>query len=141
MALTAVSPTQARVGETMEEIIVRFGQVHKDETSRIPGTDHYAYEKNGFKVEVIIAGGKSIFEVYHRNDKEITNEDIKELLKANEEGHSWGLDRRTQHWTRSDYKLTAFREPGHPDFFFIEDIAAVKQAGKGKGDGAKVDGL
>ena len=129
IALTAAS-AHARVGETLAEIALRYGAGTKDGVPRLPETERINYLKNGFAIEVMFAGGRSVMEVFHRKDKEITDDDIKELLKVNGEGHSWTLDSKQNLWMRKDRKIRALREPGHRDFFFIQDMVAVKNTGK-----------
>ncbi len=75
-------------------------------------------------------------EVYHRKDKKIMDDDIKGILKANGEGHSWSQDKKTGEWMRADHKMKAFRAPGHADFLFVQDVAVVKAIEKGNKSGA-----
>ena len=136
-ALTTVF-AQARVGETQDEITKRYGAGRKDGDTRLVGTERFWYLKDNFDVEVMISAGKSVMEVFHRKDKVITDDDIKGFLNVNADGHAWAIEKKTGHWRRSDNKLQAFREPGHADFFFIQDIAAVKDSeknGKAKPNG------
>jgi len=128
-ALTTVF-AQARIGETQDEITKRYGDGHKDGDTRLPGTERFTYTKDNFFVEVMFSAGKSVMEVFHRNDTTITDGDIKAFLSVNADGHAWSIDKKTGHWRRGDYKVQAFRAPGHDDWFFIQDIAAVKDSEK-----------
>ena len=137
LALIATS-AHARIGETREEITLRYGEGKKDDAPRIPGTERFNYSKNGFDIEVMFAAGKSVMEVFHRKDKEITDDDIKGLLKVTAASQSWTFNKKNNQWMRRDRKVRAFRQPGHSDYFFIQDTAAVKNtdtAGEGKFEG------
>ncbi len=120
----------ARVGETLDEINRRYGDGHKREpgASRFFETEQYDYEKNGFAIEVILAGQRSICEVFRRLENVVTDEDIKALLSVNKEGSSWYFMKKADQWMRNDHKLCAFRQPGHKEYFFIQDIAAIKKS-------------
>lgn len=125
--------SQARVGETTQEINTRFGPgtKSKDRLSA-PGVETFQYEKAGFTIEVVIFKGKSIWEIFQRKGQTISDDDIKELLKLYDTSStSWRFDRRDSRWERSGKpKLIASRWPGHEDFFFIKDIEACETAEK-----------
>ena len=120
----------ARIGETQDEISKRYGAGNKTGDTRLPGTERFTYTKDNFYVEVMFSAGKSVMEVFHRNDATITDDDIKGFLNVNADGHGWAIDKKTNHWRRGDYMLQAFREPGHDDFFFIQDVTAVRESEK-----------
>ena len=124
---------QARIGETAAEIATRYGEGKKSR-DRLAGAETFKYQKNGFTIEVIFSNGKSIWEIFHRDDKDISDDEIKEILKLNADNHGWREDKKAKRWIRGDKKLEGFREPGHSDYFFLRDIkavAAVEGARKG----------
>ena len=138
-ALLTAAPSQARVGESQKEITERFGEGKKADAQRLPGTESFIYDKNDFNVEVVMYEGKSIMEIYvHRKG---TNEEvIKDLLKVNTPtGTSWRFDRKESKWQRDGKpKLSAYRWPGHPDFFCIKDVevcATVEKKNKPSANG------
>ena len=138
-ALLTTGPSHARVGETQKEISERFGEGKKADVQRLPGAETIAFEKNDFYVEVVMYEGKSIMEIYaHR--KGTTEEVIKDLLKVNTPtGTSWRFDRKESKWQRDGKpKLSAYRWPGHPDFFCIKDVevcASVEKKNKPSANG------
>ncbi|MFN0128049.1 MAG: hypothetical protein ACKV19_15325 [Verrucomicrobiales bacterium] len=137
--LVASVPSQARVGETQKQITERYGEGKKTEVPRIVGAESFAYEKNGFSVEVVIHDGKSIMEIYS-NRKGVTEEVIQDLLKVNTAtGTKWRFDRKESKWHRQGKpKLAAYRWPGHPAFFCIMDVeacAAVEKINKPSASG------
>jgi hypothetical protein len=126
----------ARVGETRAEIAARYGDGSKSgDRLKADGVETWKYSKSGFDIEVVFAGNKSIWEIVHRQDKEITNEDIEALLKLYDTSAAtnWRYDKRDSRWERGGKpKLVAYRWPGHPDFFCIKDIEACENLEKGK---------
>ena len=119
----------ARIGETFDQVTKRYGEGRKQNCDRLPGAEQYNFVKNPFAIEVILLDGKSVMEVVHRVEgPHISDDEIKELLKVNGDGHTWSLDRKDNQWMRNDHKVRAFHQPGHHDYFFIEDVAATKQA-------------
>ena len=138
IAILASTPVYARIGETYGEITKRYGRGEKQGTGRMHTTKGYYFIKNGFGVEVMILNGKSVMEVFHRTEgPQISDAEIQDLLKINGENLTWAFE--NNQWMRSDHKISAFRQPGHDDFFFIQDVAATKQTPK---DGkAKLDGF
>ncbi len=120
---TTVS-AHCRMGETLEQLITRFGEGKKN-TGRIrmAGHDQYYFEKDGIGIQCVISDGKVAMEVFHRIGPIITDQDIKEILKTEGDGHSWRFDKKTDRMIRGDNRLEAFRSPGHEDMFFIQEIA------------------
>lgn len=136
LILLASTPVFARVGETYGEVLKRYGKGEKQGTGRMHTTKGYYFIKDGFGIEVMILNGKSVMEVFHRKDGVISDAEIQDLLKANGETFTWAFE--SNQWMRSDHKICAFRQPGHGDFFFVQDVAATKQEpspGKVKTDG------
>ena len=139
VATLSALPVHARIGETMEQLVQRYGEGQKVNNTRMPVGEQFEFTKKPFGVQAVMLDGKCVKEVLHRVEGPIISDvEIKELLKANGEGHTWAYIRKDEVWMRSDHKVRAFRQPGHPDFFFIEDVAAVKDAKNGKG---KLDGF
>ncbi|QIF05376.1 hypothetical protein [Roseimicrobium sp. ORNL1] len=130
------SPTLARVGETRAEVGARYGDGKKsNDRLKADGVETWKYNKNGFDIEVVFAGDKSVWEIIHRQDKKITDEDIESLLKLYDTSAAtnWRFDKKDNRWERaSKPKLIAYRWPKHPDFFCIKDIEACEKLEKGK---------
>jgi hypothetical protein len=138
-----VGLAQARVGETRAEIQTRYGDGRLG-GKRVRGTENYKFEKNGFEIEVSFKSEKSIYEMFHRKDQTITDDDIKELLKVNAtKTNAWRFDKRENRWERGGKpKLVAYREPGHPDYFVVKDLEACLEAEKAdKTDKSKTEGF
>lgn len=130
MVLLLTPLAQCRVGETLAELTTRFGEGRENSQKiRLPGHDQYYFEKDGIGVQCVMSGDQCIMEVFHRIGTKITDQDIKEILRTEADGHGWGLI-KPERWNRGDNKLTAYRQQGHDDMFFIEDIAAMKANGR-----------
>jgi hypothetical protein len=133
LALFATLTANARIGETQQEIATRYGEGRKSgDRLKAPGAETWKYSAGGFSIEVVYVNGKSVWELFERKDKVITDDDIKDLLKVNgAPGTNWRFDRRENRWERGGKpKLVAYREHGHPDFFSIRNPEAEAAAGK-----------
>jgi hypothetical protein len=129
VVLVVAAKLHARVGETLEQVSDRYGTGQKQNCDRLPGGEKYYFVKKPYGIEVIVVNGKAVMEIFHRSEgPEISDGEIKELLKVNGDSHAWSFDKKDSHWMRSDRKMRAYRQPGHGDFFFIEDVEATKQA-------------
>jgi hypothetical protein len=118
----------ARIGETREQIDKRYGQgVHSD-YQRLDGAETIKYHFNNFQVEVVFHDGKSIWEIFQRQNRLIDTSDIKMLMKANAgEGHTWHYDGVSRQWERSGSpQFIGYLWPGHEDYFCIQDVKAVE---------------
>ena len=124
-------PAHCRIGESLTELTARFGQGKKDNgTIRMAGHDQYYFEKNGTGIECVMENDKCVMEIFHNLGPKITDHDIRELLKSEEDGHTWGFSPAKKRWLRSDNKLQAYRQAGHDDFLFVEVISAKKTVGQ-----------
>jgi hypothetical protein len=75
----------ARIGETMDEAVKRYGKVMHHAT--IGGEELYSFKKNGFDIEVHFHEGKIDHIRYGKESGEkLTPEEIDTLLKANNGG-------------------------------------------------------
>lgn len=75
----------ARIGETMNEAVERYGKVTHHGTLR--GEDLYSFEKNGFVVQVHFQEGKIDYIMYGKESGEkLTPEEIDTFLAANNNG-------------------------------------------------------
>ncbi|MGC3992202.1 MAG: hypothetical protein QM796_21410 [Chthoniobacteraceae bacterium] len=127
------SSASARIGETAEQILTRYGQGKKVEDRLIAtGAETWKYDKGDFNIEVVFINGVSAWEIFSRKGKLLSDDDIKDLLKVNTiEATSWRYDRRENRWERGGRpKLFAYKEPGHPEQFSIRDPALIEAAEK-----------
>ena len=138
--LAAVYSSVGRVGETKQEIEVRYGVGPLSDIQRMVGAETYKYFKENFQIEVVIYEGKSIWEIIQRQDgdKNITDAQIKDILNGYKEtGRTWFFDQRQKRWERSNKpKYVAYRWPGHEDYLCIKDLAICDELEK-KSKGSK----
>ena len=119
--------THPRIGEAFSDMTKRFGVWRKQEGSRLPGTERYLYKSEGFQAEAIVSKDKVVMVVLHRDLQRISDDNLKTVMKANGDGHRWTLNKKSGEWIRSDRAIRIFVQPGHPDFLFMQDIAAVEE--------------
>lgn len=129
LTLLTLAPAQARLGETEQEIIQRFGTGELSDMQRQPGAKTYKYRKDDIQIEVVFDQGKSIWEIYQRKNisGQFPEADIKNILAGyKEQKRNWHVDRDAQNrWEASGKpKYEAYLWPGHEDFFCVKDIAA-----------------
>jgi hypothetical protein len=104
----ATLSAHARLGETEEQIISRFGtpaDAPKFEDD-LPGVTYKLFSKQNFNIYVGLIDGKSAYECYQA-DSGVDDSLIKQLLAIESEGHRWG---RPQKW--SDWNSGRIRDDG-----------------------------
>lgn len=100
------------LGDTLPEIVQRFGPIIKREQSKtLPGEPGvaYSFEKNGFKITVRTVGGRVAWVLY-MSEKPMFSDTVDMLLENNSEGASWSRGENTGdrslrkeiHYNRSD---------------------------------------
>ena len=109
------------LGKTAQEVAQRYGP----STLMKPrdGMEQREYGKNGYTIHVVFKDGRSVWEFFKREDKDVTDDDIVKILTAVGGGFLW--DDATKGFFKDGTRLQAQREPGHPDFFFIKDNDAI----------------
>jgi hypothetical protein len=81
----------ARIGETMDEAVKRYGEVVRRET--IQGREFYLFEKNGFHILTHFHDEKIDRILYNKESgRKLTHDEIDTLLKANNHGHLMNED-------------------------------------------------
>ncbi len=122
-AVTALEDVSQFVclGKTANEVAQRYGPA----TAAKPreGMEQREYGKNGYTIHVVFKNGRSVWELFKREDKDVTEEDIVKILTAAGGGFLW--DDQAKCFFRDGKRFQAQREPGHPDFFSIKDNDAI----------------
>lgn len=129
--LALAGEASARLGETQAEIQIRYGN-GKLIFQRIPETEQYTYSKNGFEICVIFSNGKSIWELFKRGGKSITDEDIEALIKSVSPEGNWTYSRKDKLWHKNARKILAYRDPRHDEWLWVRDEAQVAPLEKKK---------
>lgn len=129
----SVTTVSARIGESKEEITKRYGSgVKTGDRLRSPGVETMKYNKGGMTIEVIFLQQRSIWEIYKRDDKNITNDDIKLLLDIYDTPrNNWRFDKQDSRWVRTGKpRLIGYKWPSHEDYFCIKNEEACEMAEK-----------
>jgi hypothetical protein len=126
MALTAT--THARIGETLAELKARYGE-GKSVSPRMAQTEQYEWQKDGYKIQASLRNNVTVLEFFHRIDTQMTDDDIKALLKVYRKDVRFTWSTRDNCFKSSDKKMIAGREAGHDDWIYVKDIAAMEVIG------------
>ncbi len=107
---TAAVGAQARIGETPDQLVARYGQPlnetdQKAEGAKIP-LARVSFQKGGYQIDVTITDGLSVQEIFKKlNNKPLTIEEARILLSANAQGMNWSAPQKSEEatiWTRDD---------------------------------------
>ncbi len=91
------------------------------------GMEQREYGKNGYTIQVVFKNGHAVWEFFKREDIDITDANIQNILTAvGGGGFTW--DAQAKCFIHAGKMLKAGREPGHSDFLFIKDEAALNPA-------------
>ncbi|HSI63191.1 MAG TPA: hypothetical protein VLE43_08725 [Candidatus Saccharimonadia bacterium] len=120
-------PVEARVGESLDDLKARYGDPVPLKP-RFPGTTQFEFRKDNFSIKASFFDGRCVAEYFRREDREITDEDIKILLKNyQKDGIRFLWNARDKVYRNNDKSLEAGREPGHRDFFYVSEVTKVKE--------------
>ena len=94
--ISLTAPAWARLGETEAQLIARYGDViGKDHIAAGVGqvavaVDRLHFKKSGFDISVALFNGVSAKEeIANKQGDMLTDQEIKTLLDANAQGHTW----------------------------------------------------
>jgi hypothetical protein len=112
LALVAITTAgaQARIGETPDQLVARYGQPLNEVDQKAEGAKialaHVTFEKGGYQIDVTITDGLSVEEKYKKiNGQSMTVEEARILLNANSGGQNWSEPQKSTDaitWTRDD---------------------------------------
>lgn len=119
-AASAVTTVYARLGETPDQLVARYGQPLNEVDQKAEGAKislaRVTFQKNGFQVDVTITNGLSVQEIFKKlNGQPITVEEARILLNANAQGLNWSAPQKTTDafvWTRDDYAVAQLSNDG-----------------------------
>jgi hypothetical protein len=130
-ALTTAA--QARLGETPDQLVARYGQPLKEDDQKAEGTKiqlaNVKFQKNGFEIDVTITDGVSSEEIFRKlNGQPITVNEARVLMAANAQDRDWNAPHRSADgitWTRDD-NATGFL-PADGSSFTVRSHALVDE--------------
>ena len=125
---------QARLGETADQLVARYGQPLSEVDQKSDGTKlalaFVVFQKGGFEVDVTLSDGKSVAELFKKlNGDPLTLTEVRTLLTVNAQGREWGPPQMGQSgkwWTRDD---NATRDAGPGRF---PDHSIERAGGQGR---------
>ncbi len=94
LIMTVTTPAWARLGETPDQLVARYGQPLSEDDQKGAGDKvpqaKVVFNKNGFGIEVIITDGISVEETYRKlNGDPFSIGEVRTLLGDNSQGHDW----------------------------------------------------
>jgi hypothetical protein len=107
--LLSISSAIARIEETEEELVKRFGPVEsrrKEQTTEhgkhYPFGDVLSFKASPWHVNAVLIDGRCAQIQYVKQDGSFAPEDIKKFLESNRNGFVWTADRSNRKWIRGD---------------------------------------
>ena len=110
LVVTVSTTAQARLGETPDQLVARYGTPLSEKDQKAEGDKislaDVIFQKGGFQIEVTVTDGISVCETFKKlNGEPVTLAEVRILLTANGQGFEWdephgnGVARA---WTRDD---------------------------------------
>ncbi len=104
------APALARLGETGDQIVARYGQPLSEIDQKAEGAKlalvFLTFQKNGFEVDVTLSDGNSVAESFRKiNGEALTLGEVRTLLTDNTQGFGWEAPvvvEDQKKWTRDD---------------------------------------
>jgi hypothetical protein len=119
--IVAVTVTaQARLGETPDQLVARYGQPLNEVDQKADGVKiplaHVTFQRGGFQIDVTITDGLSVQEIFKKlNGQPITIAEAQILLNANSQGREWNAPRKAHEallWARDDNAVAELNGDG-----------------------------
>jgi hypothetical protein len=110
----------ARVGETPDQLVARYGQPLNETDQKADGAKlslaRVTFQKGGYQIDVTISGGLSVQEVFKKiNGQSMTVDEARLLLNANGQGMDWSAPQKKTDaivWTRDDNAVAPLSSDG-----------------------------
>jgi len=110
----------ARIGETPDQLVARYGQPLNETDQKAEGAKislaRVTFQKGGYQIDVTISGGLSVQEAFKKiNNQPITVEEARLLLSANAQGLEWSAPEKKADamiWTRDDNAVAQLSNDG-----------------------------
>jgi hypothetical protein len=118
--VTVVGTAQARLGETADQLVQRYGPPltendQKGEADKIAKAD-VVFQKGGFQISVTVVDGLSVAELFKKiNGQPLSTGEVRTLLGANAQGREWEAPQDGNGgklWTRDDSATAMLGENG-----------------------------
>jgi hypothetical protein len=118
--VSVTATARARLGETPDQLVARYGQPLKEtdqkgEGGKIPLAE-VVFQKGGFEIDVTLVDGISVAESFKKiNGEALTTSEVRTLLAANSQGHEWAAPRVIKDekcWARDDSATASLAQDG-----------------------------
>jgi len=101
---------RARLGETADQLVARYGQPLKETDQKGEGDKialaDVVFQKGGFQIEVSLVDGISVSETFNKvNGDSLSLGEIRTLLNVNSQGYGWEAPQTIEDqkkWMRDD---------------------------------------
>jgi hypothetical protein len=111
---------QARLGETPDQLVARYGQPLSVDDQKAQGdkvaASKVAFQKGGFEIDVTLSNGVSAAESFKKlNNEPFTLDEIQYLLNVNQQGHAWEAPDKVEGekiWGRDDAAAAKLSQDG-----------------------------
>jgi hypothetical protein len=118
--VTLTSSAHARLGETPDQLVARYGQPLNEADQKADGAKiplaSVTFQKGGYQIDVTITDGVSTQEVFKKiNGQSMTVSEARVLLAANAQGREWGPQQKGDNeivWRRDDNALAKLPSDG-----------------------------
>ena len=150
--IVSALPSHARLGESIDRCMARYGQLIERDDPRDPGTYlKLIFASGNYKIEILFEDDHTAgrLEFYHPgvdsqnlNDP-LTSDEIQSLLDKNSNGKAWKLSKDSteedSQWTLSDGSATAYYEKRHLIFLTKVMAAEIAAANKAAAEAGQKD--
>jgi hypothetical protein len=132
LVISLTAPAWARLGETEQELIARYGKELGKEIVAGGGEqiskEIIQFKKSGFDIRIELFNGVSAFErISNALGDALSDQEIKTLLDANAQGHIWSSTGEHK-WQRDDGVATAEIEGAHISKVTSKNMVEAEQA-------------
>jgi hypothetical protein len=115
-----MAAAQARIGETPDQLVARYGQPLKEVDQKPDGAKialaRVTFQKGGYQIDVVITDGLSTQETYKKiSGVSMTVDEARILMAANAQGFNWSAPQKTSDaiiWTRDDNAVAELSSDG-----------------------------
>lgn len=136
--LGVTATAQARLGETADQLVARYGQPLKETDQKSEGikvaSADVNFQKGGFQVSVTLVDGVSAAESFKKiSGAALSIGEVQTLLNANAGGHGWEAPRLVQGekiWLRDDSATARLSQDGVSLLIKSKDLISAQAAAK-----------
>jgi hypothetical protein len=126
--LALCAPSEARIGETLDQVLKRYGRRLRTVTAN-NGIVYELFSKNGFKLLVHFYENK-VDEISYGKDTDIFDDELKALMQANARGEWVGSGWPVNTWHNGE--LSAHYSFEHRVLVIATDAALEREKRRGK---------